>query len=400
MQDASQLQAARQRSGRTSSLLPPSHSSSIGGAAVLPGAADPCAAEVVPCVSAALRDSDVCLQMMQKTDDMHLNIFAADTEWLDVRVGRSGLSRWQSSTGADPAAAAAGATGAAAAAEAEWMAPAAAAAAAQQGGTAPDDAAGYAAGSEQAPGLGRVRWASCGDELVSRRAAASRSPFAGFSMDAELSHNTPARRFSTATNPAAAAAGGMYPGPRQRATVGGVPLSSYPAAHSQAPAAFTTAPDVLVGIDSMLGDGQGDAGDELGEPAAASKAASKDGDSTEAEGGDQQLGAFDLFPPLLQPAAESDKGPALAIIKVLDELPPDESAHLRCKGKRTGCRSAAVAAGTRGNDALGSSSSRATAAFKFYLGSLSDGTMAIEVRRRRFSACTESTACKLASAVS
>jgi hypothetical protein len=145
-------------------------------------------------------------------------------------------------------------------------------------------------------------------------------------------------------------------------------------AHSIVPAAVTTAADDLVGVQGSAGA----AGDQLGEPGG-SKAASKVASSTEGEGGEQQLGAFELFPPLLQPAASGDRGPEMAIIRILDELPPDESAHLRCKGKRAGCRAAAEAdRGAVGSALAGSSG--AEVAFKFYCGFLAEGTMAIEVR--------------------
>jgi hypothetical protein len=222
-------------------------------------------------------------------------------------------------------------------------------------------------------GLGRVvRWASCGDELVSRQHS-NRSPFAGFSVDSEVPLAAAARKVSTATNPGLGFEPFSGPQQQQRQTDAGFFVLT-DLAHSIAPAC-TDAADLLAQRPSLDG-APGDANEGLGP---ASKAASRDGGSSDAEGGDQQLGSFDLFPPLLQPAAGTDRGPEMAIIKILDELPPDESAHLSCKGKRAGCRAAAEA--SRGvTGAAVTAASGAQAAFKFYFGFLAEGTMAIEVR--------------------
>jgi len=297
--------------------------------------------------------------MMQQTNDMHLNIFASDTEWLDVRVGRgcstdsARNSRSRSDLGV--------------AEEAVWQGPDEV----QQG------AARAAPDAGQAVGLGRIRWASCGDELASQRSAAAHSQPPGHSIDAELPSEAAVRRLSTATNPPAGP--GMFPASAQRLTVGGM---LYEAEHSLAPAAATTAAAPL-GVD---GETFAADVDKQAQPGAGSKAASRDGASTEADGGEQQLGAFDLFPPLLQPAADSDKGPEIAVIKILDELPADESAHLSCKGKRSGCKAAAAAsAGVRGGSAGPPAAGPASSAvaFKFYFGYFAEGTMAIEVRIRQ-----------------
>jgi hypothetical protein len=145
-------------------------------------------------------------------------------------------------------------------------------------------------------------------------------------------------------------------------------------AHSNAPAALTVVADVLSGSQEDAAE----AGAGLGEGVVGSKVASGDA-ASDAEGGDQQLGSFDLFAPLLQPAGEVGQGPHMAIIKILDELPADESAHLGCKGKRAGCRAGSEA--SRGvSGAAMTCSSGAEAAFKFNFGYLAEGTMAIEVR--------------------
>lgn len=314
-------------------------------------------AELVPCVSAALRDAGLCVQMMQRTNDMHLNIFAADTEWLDVRVGSSTGSSAvrQDSSPVDSE-------------EAEL--PPGTPKAGEQ-----DTPAGSqhgSAGRLDAAALGRVvRWASCGEELLSRRSGSQRSPFAGFSVDAEVPAAAGLLRVSTAANSAAPFL--------QRQTVAGVPSHSMLDAHSNAPAAL------MLAVDALSNDSpDSPAGAVAAEPAAAaaagfgSKAASGDAGS-DPEGGDQQLGSFDLFPPLLQPAPNHSQGPQLAIIRILDELPADESAHLSCKGKRAGCRAAAEASrGVSGAAVTGGSG--AEAAFKLYFGYLSEGTMSVEVR--------------------
>lgn len=353
---ASQQHPAQQQQPPTQQ---PSHTSSASGSTPAAAAAAESVSELVPCVSAALRGTEVCLQIMQQTNDMHLNIFASDTEWLDVRVGRgcstdsARNSRSRSDSGV--------------AEEAVWQDPSVV----RQG------AARAAPDAGQAVGLGRIRWASCGDELASRRSAAAHGRPPGHSIDAELPSEAAVRRLSTATNPPAGP--GMFPASAQRLTVGGMLYEAEE--HSLAPAAATTAAAPL-GVD---GETVAADVDKQAQPGAASKAVSRDGASTEADGGEQQLGAFDLFPPLLQPAADSDKGPEIAVIKILDELPADESAHLSCKGKRAGCKAAAAAsAGVRGGSAgppvAGSVSS--AAAFKFYFGYCAEGTMAIEVRFR------------------
>jgi hypothetical protein len=327
-----------------------SFNSSGSGATPEPATEDFAAGELVQCVSAALRDTGLCLQMMQSTNNMHLNVFAADTEWLDVRVGSSGASS-SSSRDSTP--------DADATTNVPWES-----AAAQPGTPAGTDD--HSAGSQlDAAGLGRVvRWASCGDEVVARRALGSHSPFAGFSMDAEVPTEAAVRRISISTNPAHQQ--------QQRQTVAGVLLNDVRSidARSNVPAACTFAADELAGSGggAVMGDGA-----EQVQPGAASKAASRDGGRSDLDGGDQQLGAFDLFPPLLQSAAQADRGPDIAIIKILDELPADESAHLGCKGKRAGCKAAADA--SRGV----ACSSGAEAAFKLYFGYLAEGTMAIEV---------------------
>jgi hypothetical protein len=310
-------------------------------------------AELVPCVSAALRDAGLCVQMMQRTNDMHLNIFAADTEWLDVRVGSSsgGCSARQDSSPEDS----------------EELPEAG-----EQG--TPTGSQHGSGGRLDAAALGRVvRWASCGEDLLSRRSGSQRSPFAGFSVDAEVPAAAGLLRVSTAANSASTLL--------QRQTIAGVPSHSMLLgdAHSNAPAALTLAVDMLLD-DSP----DSPAGAVAAEPATAaaaagfgSKAASGDGRS-DPEAGDQQLGSFDLFPPLLQPAPNHSQGPQLAIIKILDELPADESAHLACKGRRAGCRAAAEASrGVSGAAVTGGSG--AEAAFKLYFGFLSEGTMSVEV---------------------
>lgn len=49
-------------------------------------------ADVQPFVSASLQEAGLCVQMMQKTWDMHVNLWSADTEWVDVRMANSSPS--------------------------------------------------------------------------------------------------------------------------------------------------------------------------------------------------------------------------------------------------------------------------------------------------------------------
>lgn len=364
----SQQQAAQQqRQGHGPSLQQMhSHSGvSSSGAAAASGAGNSPSADLVPCMSAALRDSGLCLQMMKRTNDMHLNIFAADTEWLDVRVGSSASST---------AARTATVPDASDDSDDDDSVPADAQAAGEQQVSAADaDSQRGSGGRLDAAMLGRgVRWASCGEELVSRRSALQRSPFAGFSVDAEISAaGAGLRRISTATN--APLRWGVPAAPPQCQTLAGLPSFSRSTPQTDAPAALSFTADVLT---SSLDPATAEV--DAPEGVVGSKVVSGDAGS-DLEGGDQQLGSFDLFPPLLQPAAKNGQGPQLAIIKILDELPADESAHLGCKGRRAGCKAAAEASkGVSGSALTGGSG--AEAAFKFYFGYLSEGTMAIEVR--------------------
>jgi hypothetical protein len=53
------------------------------------------AADMQPFVSALLQEAGLCVQMMQKTFDMHVNLWSADTEWVDVRMANSSPSSVQ-----------------------------------------------------------------------------------------------------------------------------------------------------------------------------------------------------------------------------------------------------------------------------------------------------------------
>jgi hypothetical protein len=327
---------------------------------------------LVPCISAGLQDAGLCLQMMQYTDDMHLNIHAADTEWLDLRASSSATSNISASSAArtrsDPAAVAAESTQCAA------------------------DDAGSTWSSEPAA-AGKVRWSvpGKGDAAAAgsrRYPTRSLSPFAADQWEADGDVGGSPSRIGTAaaagTPPrmvrmASVGVGAGTPVPPRLTDLGQLSAASRQRgatadAHSLAPAAATTGADD--------GDNDEDAvaaaaeGQQLqdGDLEPAVRGVSPNGVTSEGGGGDQQLGSFELYPALLQPsAAGPDRGPDIAIIRVLDELPADESAHLRSKGKRAAAR--------RGIDGGGGSSNPAAAAvFKFYLGSLAEGTMAIEVR--------------------
>lgn len=91
------------------------------------------------------------------------------------------------------------------------------------------------------------------------------------------------------------------------------------------------------------------------------------GVSSEETLGEQQLDVSELYPSLLQPPTDGNhEVPDLSIIRVLDELPADESAHLANKGKRA-----------KPTNAAGPSES---AAFKFHMGYMKEGTMTVEVK--------------------
>lgn len=156
-------------------------------------------------------------------------------------------------------------------------------------------------------------------------------------------------------------------------------------------------------------------------PSGSQEGSSADTLASEDEGaGEQQLGSFELYPALLQPPGDgTDRGSDIAIIRcggrqravssvaatglavacvmscmhqqqlpcaqawmhaaritssprVLDELPPDESAHLNNKGKRALSGHAAAAP-----QQLAAASN---AAIKLHVGTLADGTLTIEVR--------------------
>jgi hypothetical protein len=310
--------------------------------------------------------------MTQPTNDMHLNIQARDTEWLDLRP---------SSTAAGAAADAGAAAGDAQRAQR----------AAADGGASSVNAAAGADADGSVVAAGKVRWSvPGGHELAAagskRYAAGSLSPFAVDTSDAAdeaagspgrigtaAAHSPPAAARLASMQPArltdlgqlAAAAGPL--GRPQRSVAGDL--------HSLAPGAATTSPELLAGGDEQqqeaLGGELGAADGRAGGAAGSRRFSPDAGASSEGGGGGEQaLGSFELFPALLQPSAGgADAAPDLAIIKVLDELPPDESAHLRNKGKRG---RAAVPAGAL--------SGSAAAAFKFYFGFFAEGTMAIEVR--------------------
>lgn len=67
----------------------------------------------------------------------------------------------------------------------------------------------------------------------------------------------------------------------------------------------------------------------------------------------------------------------MSIIRVLDELPAEESAHLSNKGKRS-----KPAAGGSGSRRRGGTCPIGSAAFKLHFGYLKEGTMQVEVSRR------------------
>jgi hypothetical protein len=101
-------------------------------------------------------------------------------------------------------------------------------------------------------------------------------------------------------------------------------------------------------------------------------------ESSDEGAGEQQLGTYELYPSLLRPSADgADKGADVSIIRVLDELPAEESAHLSNKGKRS-----KPAAGGSGSRRRGGSCPIGYAAFKLQFGYLKEGTMQVEVGGR------------------
>jgi hypothetical protein len=102
-------------------------------------------------------------------------------------------------------------------------------------------------------------------------------------------------------------------------------------------------------------------------------------ESSDEGAGEQQLGTYELYPSLLRPSADgADKGADVSIIRVLDELPAEESAHLANKGKR----SKAAAGGSGSSRRRGGSCPIGSAAFKLHFGYLKEGTMQVEVSLR------------------
>lgn len=93
--------------------------SSAGGAGVSGdgGQGSPAAAaagKVVPVASAVLREAGLCVQMMQGSSDVYTNVWATDTEWLDVRMGQvaeAASSRGSSVSGSNSGSAGSGASG-------------------------------------------------------------------------------------------------------------------------------------------------------------------------------------------------------------------------------------------------------------------------------------------------
>ncbi|KAF6253188.1 hypothetical protein COO60DRAFT_1463300 [Scenedesmus sp. NREL 46B-D3] len=98
-------------------------------------------------------------------------------------------------------------------------------------------------------------------------------------------------------------------------------------------------------------------------------------ESSDEGAGEQQLGTYELYPSLLRPSADgADKGADVSVIRVLDELPAEESAHLSNKGKRK--KAAAAGSGSRQR---GGSCPIGSAALKVHFGYLKEGTMQVEV---------------------
>lgn len=82
--------------------------------------------------------------------------------------------------------------------------------------------------------------------------------------------------------------------------------------------------------------------------------------------GEQHLDASELYPAMLQPSMEGlEEVPDVSIIRTLDELPANESVHLRDRG-----------ADRKGRNGYNLAKD---ASFKFYMGYLKEGTMTIEV---------------------
>lgn len=98
--------------------------------------------------------------------------------------------------------------------------------------------------------------------------------------------------------------------------------------------------------------------------------------------GEQQLGTFELYPPVLQPSGDgAERGADVSIVRSLDELPAEESAHLANKGKRVRVGGQVGGGRQPGAAASGASCPIGSADFRLHVGSLKEGTMTVEVGR-------------------
>ncbi|WIA12623.1 hypothetical protein OEZ85_006280 [Tetradesmus obliquus] len=275
-------------------------------------------ADVQPFVSASLQEAGLCVQMMQKTWDMHVNLWSADTEWVDVRMANSSPSSFPRQR------------------KRHASTPGPAGSSPQQ--QSPSRFGSPTAGSQRGTGV----WPLLGSTI----AAASEGSCTDFSSVGDAGQDV------EMSSEFAEALKYKNPDQHQSATINAANIYSRECRTPQQ--------------QQQLQEEEEDAEEEEG---------SAQRESSDEGAGEQQLGTYELYPSLLRPSADgADKGADVSIIRVLDELPAEESAHLSNKGKRS-----KPAAGGTGSRRRGGSCPIGSAAFKLHFGYLKEGTMQVEV---------------------
>eukprot|EP00879_Flechtneria_rotunda_P004716 GHRR01004981.1.p1 GENE.GHRR01004981.1~~GHRR01004981.1.p1 ORF type:complete len:1930 (+),score=738.37 GHRR01004981.1:486-5792(+) len=311
----------------------PAHQQSGNGATAISSSS-----AALPCVSAALRDAGVCFHMVKGTWDTHVHVWAADTEWLDVRLANYSMAPVPQ-------------------AESQQK---------QQQMAQCETAAGVGL-SERHCKLGArlsqqnvakvasyIRPTAVGCEgAVSRRPLTGIRGRKGAHQLSKKPIGPEAFDVDKGVSPALTPKGSTGQDLQQK------PKGGLPAATNR-PAHLFPRPQRLAHQESASG-----------------HKGSIQGISSDEAAGEQQLGAYDLFPSLLQPSSDgSQHGADISIIRVLDELPAEESAHLASKGRRAqaGANGLSNAAGRSGV-----ASPNNLAAFKLHFGYLAEGTMTVQV---------------------
>eukprot|EP00878_Enallax_costatus_P006928 GHUV01007260.1.p1 GENE.GHUV01007260.1~~GHUV01007260.1.p1 ORF type:complete len:2890 (+),score=849.52 GHUV01007260.1:2-8671(+) len=289
---------------------------------------------VVPFMSLLWQEASLCVQFMKVTNDMHVNLYAQDTEWRDVRMASTDLScpgtsfqrrnlvgrRSEYETAHDDLQ------------QLDNLRRFERARHFASRSTAEDTNVGAAASpSARASWLSRSR-SDYEDRIGS--GDGGRAGWALTSEEADVGLDDP----EAAQSPDARGVRFRSPG----RSPGFGPGTTRPINLHSRPERLTPKPE------SVEDDG------------------SVHGVSSEETLGEQQLDVSELYPSLLQPSTDGiHEVPDLSVIRVLDELPADESAHLANKGKRVKPNSAANPSESGG--------------FKFHMGYLKEGTMTVEL---------------------